>query len=758
MFEWWGRVVVRLRWAVLGAALVLAALGAAWGTGVFGTLTGGGFDDPASESSRAAARITAELGNQGADLIVLYSSPTSTLDQPAFREPVTAALERLRQHPEVESVTSWYDTQAPNLVSGDRHATYALVRLRATDPDKLTEAYDDLRPLLDAPGVTTQAGGNVAFLAEANAQTTEDLTRAEMLSLPVLLVLLILIFRGLVAAATPLLVGGLAILGAFIVIRLLSMVTDISIFAINVITLIGLGMAVDYALFIVSRFREELAAGHPVPDAIARTMSTAGRTVMVSGLTIVTALASLLIFPQTFLKSMGLGGMAAVLVAMLASLTVLPALLAVLGPRINALSVPLPRRQRTGRTPAGGADRVGTAAANGARPAGAGAPPVESGAWARLARSVMRRPVLYLVGVVAVLAVLATPVFRMEAGGFDERVLPADAQPRVVAERIAAEFPGGSVAPIGVLVSGVDVEQARRFAAEVSRLPGVTGVEVTANRGDSTLLGVTYEGEPTGSVAKDVVRRIRDLPDPAGAEVLVGGRPAADLDMLASLTSRLPLMAAIMAAATLVLLFLAFGSVLLPIKAVLMNLVSIGASFGVVVWIFQDGHLADWLDFTPTGFIEPSNPILMLAVLFGLATDYEVFLLSRVREEWDRTGDNSRSVAAGLQYTGRIITAAALLLGVVVAGFATGGIVFIKLIGIGMLVAIAVDATLVRALLVPATMRLLGRWNWWAPGPLARVYRRYGIRESAGGTAGPAPDPVTHRSAEAAALGRPHRG
>ncbi|MFY1669151.1 MMPL family transporter [Plantactinospora sp. WMMB334] len=773
MFAWWGRVVVRLRWVVLAAGLVLVAVGATWGTGVFGSLTGGGFEDPASESVRTDRRITAELGNQGADLLVLYSSDTATVDQPAFRDPVVATLDRLRRHPDVASVTSFYETGAPTLVSADRHATYAAVQFRATDPDEQAEVYRHLRPALDAPGVSTEVGGTVAFLAEANDQTTEDITRAETLSLPVLLVLLLLIFRGLVAAATPLLVGGLAILGAFVAVRLLATVTDVSVFAINIITLIGLGMAVDYSLFIVSRFREELAAGHPTTEAIRRTMSTAGRTVMVSGLTIATALASLLIFPQVFLRSMGLGGIAAVLVAMVASLSVLPALLAVLGPRVNALAVRLPRRRRAHRPRSADAGAVTAAGAAGAPAAVAGAPAAGggavraadgavraaaavpeaggaglggSGAWARLARSVMRRPVLYLLGVLAVLAVLAVPSFRMEAGGFDERVLPADAVPRIVAERIASDFPDGSVGPVQVLVTGAPMAEAQRFADELTRISGVTGVQVTANRGDATLLSVTYPGEPTGPVAAEVVRHARALPAPPGAEVLVGGRPAFDVDLLESLTSRLPLMALIMASATLVLLFLAFGSVLLPIKAVVMNLVSIGASFGVVVWIFQDGHLADWLDFTPTGFIEPSNPILMLAVLFGLATDYEVFLLSRVREEWDATGDNTASVAAGLQHTGRIITAAALLLIVVVAGFATGGVVFVKLIGVGMIVAIVVDATLVRALLVPATMRLLGRWNWWAPGPLARVYRRYGIRESArdagGGGTGAASSPA----------------
>jgi len=720
MFAWWGRTVVRFRWTVLAAGLLLLVVGAVWGTGVFGTLSGGGFDDPASESSRAQERITAELGDQGADLLVLYSSDTATVDDPAFRKPVTATLDQLRQRPEVAGVTSWFETQAPALVSADRRATYALVQLRAADEDAQAAAYDTLRPALDAPDVTTQAGGAVPFLAAANEQTTEDLTRAELFAMPILLVLLLIIFRGLVAATTPLLVGVLAILGALIVVRLINLVTEVSIFAINIITLIGLGMAIDYALFVVSRFREELAAGHVTAAAIARTMGTAGRTVLVSGLTITTALASLLIFPQSFLRSMGLGGMAAVLVAMLASLTVLPALLAVLGSRINALRVPAPWR-RHGPAGTGGGPAPGAQA---------------EGGWARLARSVMRRPVGYALGVVAVLAVLAVPSIRMEFGGFDERVLPAGTEAREVAERIGADFSGSGVGPIEVLVSGADAARTEQFAERIAILPAVTDVQVTASQPSATLLSVSYPGEPTGADAQDTVRAIRDLPPPGGAQVLVGGRSAADIDLLDSLGSRVPWMAAIMAGATLVLLFLAFGSVVLPIKAVLMNLVSIGASFGVVIWIFQDGHLADWLNFTPTGFIEPSNPILMLAVLFGLATDYEVFLLSRVREEWDRTGDNRAAVATGIQHTGRIITAAALLLIIVVAGFATGGIAFVKLIGIGMIVAIVVDATLVRALLVPATMRLLGRWNWWAPGPLARLYRRYGIREST-------PDPST---------------
>jgi trehalose monomycolate/heme transporter len=706
MFAWWGRTVVRWRWAVLAAGLVLVAVGVTWGSGVFGSLTGGGFDDPDSASSKAHSRISAELGNQDINLLVLYSDPDATVDQPEFRDSVTATVAEIRRSPEVASIVSWYDTPIPGLVSADRHATYAAIRLTATDEDEMVEAYERLRPTLDAPGVRTQAGGLVAFLQQTNERTTEDIARAETLSMPVLLVLLVLIFGGLIAAVTPLVIGGLAILGAFVATRALTSVTDVSIFAINIITLIGLGMAIDYSLFVVSRFREELANGRSTAEAVERTMATAGRTVAVSGLTIALALASLLIFPQVFLRSMGFGGMAAVLVGMLASLTVLPALLAVLGRRVNALRVPLPWRPRR-------ADAAAT-----------------DGAWARLARSVMRRPVVYLVGVLAILAVLTAPFLRIQFGGFDERVLPAGTESRVVTERIAAEFPGGSAAPIDVLVSGAPAAQVHEFAARVAEIPGITGTQITANRGESSLISVTYTGEPTGDVAHDAVREIRDLVPPAGADVSVSGRSAADVDLLDSLWTLLPWMALIMASATLVLLFLAFGSVVLPVKAVLMNLVSIGASFGVVVWAFQEGHLADALGFTSTGFIEPTNPILMLALLFGLATDYEVFLLSRVREEWDLAGDNTAAVTTGLQHTGRIITSAALLLIVVVAGFATGGMAFIKLIGIGMIVAILVDATLVRALLVPATMRLLGRWNWWAPGPLAKVYRRYGIRES----------------------------
>ena len=696
MFAWWGRAVVRLRWLVLAGAAAVLALGIAWGAGVFGDLISGGFDDPGSESSRAHEEITAKLGRQDMDVIALYSSPSAAPSAqssellagsppPELTAEVTEVKQRLEGRPEVVTLLS-------GPPSNDGTATYLAIQLRDGDEDAKLDDLAAIEPLLKADDpVETQIGGQIPFLDDASSQIADDITKAEIISMPILLILLIFIFRGVIAALTPLLVGVLAVLGAFTAVRLLTQVTDVSVFAINIITMLGLGMAIDYSLFVVSRFREELAGGVSTSDAVSRTLATAGRTVMVSGLTVAVALASLLVFPMAFLKSMAWGGMSAVLVAMLAALTALPALLAILGPRVNSLRVPLPSLGK-----------------------GQG--------WMRLARSVMRRPVIYGLAVTAVMVMLALPFLRIQLGGFDERVLPEATESRVVSERMVEEFPGGGDYPITVLVNGPVGDLPQR----ISELEYTNAAGVTAQRGDTSLISVTYNREPTSADARDLVREIRALDHPG--TMLVGGRSAADVDQLSSFQERLPWMLLLIAVSTFLLLFLAFGSVVLPLKAIIMNVISIGASFGVVVWVFQDGHLADQLGVTVTGFLEPSNLVLMLAILFGLATDYEVFLLSRVREEWDRGNDNAHAVALGLQRTGGIITAAALLLIVVVAGFATGGTATIKMLGVGTVVAIAVDAALVRTLLVPATMRLLGRWNWWAPRPLARLYARFGMR------------------------------
>ncbi|GLW62308.1 membrane protein [Actinomadura rubrobrunea] len=704
MLERWGRLVHRRRRPVLALGVLALVAAAVWGTGVFGALTAaGGFTTPDSESARAARIAERDLGRDQADVVVLYTAPRGrTIDDPGFRSAVTGALAALPADKVTGVVTHW-STGSPDLVSRDRTATYAVLRLAGADPEERADNFADIEDALRHPGGaagTARLGGEVATETAINDRVSRDIARAEMLSLPVLLILLTVIFGGVAAASLPLVVGGMAILGSFAALRLLTLGTDVSIFAVNITTFLGLGLAIDYGLFVVGRFREELAAGRGTEEALARTMATAGRTVAVSGITVAVSLAGLTLFPQTFLRSMGYGGVATVVVCMAAALTVLPALLAVLGPRVNALSF---RRRR------------------------ATAAPAARGGWYRLAQSVMRRPVLYLVGAMAVLLSLGTPFLGISWGGVDGKVLPEGTEARVVAETLQRDFPSGATAPIEVIVSGrVD---ARAYAQRLGQVPGVTQAAVTGAAGTTAKISLRYAADPMSAEARALVERVRDVPAPPGARVYVGGRTAELVDQLSGLGARLPLLAATVGGATFVLLFLAFGSVVLPVKAMAANALSLSATFGVVVWIFQEGHLSGVLDFTATGSLAPAMPILMLALLFGLTMDYEVFLLSRIRERYDATGDTAGSVASGLQRSAGVITGAALLFIVVMAAFSTSGISFIKMTGVGMVTAVLLDATIVRGLLVPAAMRLLGRANWWAPGPLARVYRRYGIRE-----------------------------
>jgi RND superfamily putative drug exporter len=717
----------RRRRTVVVLALLLLVVAGVWGTGVFGRLTGAGFEDPDSDSSRAAEVAERELGRDAADVVVLYRSADSNVDDPAFRAAVEDSLDGLPEDLLARTTTYW-STGAEPLVSADRQATYAVLQLAdGTDDDEAVAAIEDD---LAATGLTTELGGNAVVNRDINERVGADIARAEMISLPVLGVLLVLIFGSVAAAALPLAIGGTAILGAFTALRVVSGFTDVSVFAVNVVTILGLGLAIDYGLFVVSRFREEMARQPTVEDAVARTMATAGRTVAVSGATVAIALAGLVIFPQVFLRSMGFGGMSAVLVAMLAALTLLPALLGMLGSRVEALSV-RPGLRRLFRRPARG---------------GAGTRADEHGGWYRLARSVMARPITYAVAVTALLVVLALPFLRVQFGAIDVRVLPEGTESRVVSETLDADFPAGPETPVTAIVSLPDPVDSpagaaalQEYVADVAAVPGVDAATVTGAAGSTARVAVAYAGDPVDADARALVGAVRDVPAPDGGSVLVGGQSAVMTDLLDSLGSLLPWMALLVVATTLVLLFLAFGSVVLPIKAVLMNVLSLGASFGALVWIFQEGHLSGFLGFTPTGFVEATQPILVLAIVFGLSMDYEVFLMSRIREEYDRTGDNTAAVATGLQRTGGIITSAALLLVVVIGAFSLSGITFIKMIGVAMLIAIVVDATVVRLLLVPATMRLLGRANWWAPGPLRRVYARYGIRE---GDAPPAAEPV----------------
>lgn len=703
MFGWLGPSLVRFRWAVLAVALIVAMIGGFWGTGVFGQLVDGGFEDPGSESAKAAERIVGEVGRQDVDVFAIYSSETATVDDSAFSEPISSMLAMLRTRPEVSSVRSFYETGSPAFVSKDRHATFVAIAL--TKPGDI-EQYKALNDDLEVPGLRMQLAGGTAVYDDVTSRVSQDIVRAELYSLPVLAALLLFVFGSAAAAALPLFVGGLVVLGSFCAVRVLTWGTDVSVFSINIITLLGMGLAIDYALFMVSRFREELATGSTTAEAVERSVATAGRTIAISGAIVTLALASLMLFPQLFLRSMGLGGMAAVLVAVLTAVTVLPALLTVLGKRVNALPVRLPRPFRPFRPKRAAIQASGVLG--------------ESAGWARLARAVMRRPVIVVIGTVGVLLLLALPFTDAEFSGPDERVLPAGAASRVATERLAADFPGGSGSSMRVLVSGAAPAQAEAFASQLRTLPAVTAAAVTAGNGESHVISVGFTGSAAGPAARELVWEVRSQPAPEASEVMVAGRSAELVDLLDSLSSRLPWMVLTVMATTAALLGLAFRSIVLPLKAIAMSVASIGASFGAVVWAFQQGHLAGLLKFTATGELEASQLILMLAIIFGLSTDYEVFLLSRVREEWLRTADNVGSVAAGLQRTGQIITSAALLLVVVIGGFLTGGISFIKMIGIGMIVAIIVDATIVRVLLVPATMRLLGPANWWLPGPLRR--------------------------------------
>ncbi len=710
MFGSWGHMMYTRRRLVLALAAVVMVVAAVWGTGVFGALqSGGGFTAPGSQSQQASDISARAFGRDAGDVVILYSSRSLTVRDEAFRAAVTGTLAALPAS-RVRSAVTYWSTGSAQFAGAGGHATYAVLELAGGTDSARIKTYDAIKGQLAAPGLTSQAGGQIPTEAAINSQVTSDIGRAEGISLPVLLILLVIIFGSLAAASLPLAIGGIGILGSFTALRLLTLATPVSIYSVNITTILGLGLAIDYGLFMVSRFREELQQQPTTADAVARTVATAGRTVAVSGVTVAVALASLMLFPETFLRSMGYGGVATVAVDMLAALTVMPALLAVLGPRVNALRV---RR-------------------------GAVRPRAEesTGAWYRIARTVMRRPALVAVAIIAVLLVLGSPFLSIHWGGTDARSLPAGAPARVVTEALGRDFPGNPASPVEVIAQlpAPPATPAARaaltaYVSRLERVPGVSAAQLTGLRGAVARVDLRYAANPDSVAARAIVTAVRAVPAPPGARVYVGGSSAQLVDELASLSSTLPWMALIVCAATFVLMFLAFGSVVLPVKAIAANILSLSATFGVVVWIFQDGHLSGLLRFTPTGTIDPTMPILMLAIIFGLSMDYEVFLLSRIRERYDATGDNTAAVASGLQRTGGLITSLALLLVIVVGSFSASGITFIKLMGVGMIVALVVDATIVRVLLVPAVMRLLGRANWWVPRPLRGLYGRYGIRE-----------------------------
>ncbi len=726
--ERWGRTAYRRRRLILVIALLVGVVGVIWGTSIFSKVqTAGGFDAPGSQSQHEASLATTAFGRDAGDVVVLYSSRTLTTAAPAFRSAVTATLAAL-PHSKVGSYASYWSTGSRRFVSATGKQTYAVIELAGSSDTARQSNYDAIKTDLSAPGLTSQVGGVVPTNETIDQQTTANITRAEGLSFPVLLILLLVIFGSLTAASLPLAIGALGILGSFTALRLLTLITGVSVFSLNITTILGLGLGIDYGLFLVTRFREELHRQDSVEDAVARTVASAGRTVLVSGVTVAIVLASLMLFPETILRSIGYGGVATVLIDMIAALTVLPALLAVLGPKVNSLRI----RRSVQRPPAA----------------------ETTGGWYRLAHSVMRRPLLYAVPIVVLLLALGSPFLKVVWGGVDATVLPSSAAPRVVTESLNRDFPGNPTAPIEAIVQfrgPVAASPGRAaaladYASRLGHVPGVTAAQVTGVRGNVARIDLSYGPGPYTPQARAIAGRVRDVTAPPGATAQVGGQTAALADQLSSIGHTLPWMALAVVIATFLLLFLAFGSLVLPLEAIVASILSLSAMYGVVTWIFQDGHLSGLLGFTPNGTISPTIPVLMFAIMFGLSMDYEVFLLSRIRERYVATGDNTRAIASGLQRTGGVITSAALLLVIVIGMFSLSSITFIKLLGVGMIVALVLDATLVRLLLVPATMRLLGDANWWAPAPLRRLYARYGIREDDGpgpaAVAEPEPEPA----------------
>jgi uncharacterized membrane protein YdfJ with MMPL/SSD domain len=685
-------------------AVVFFGIAGAVGGSVADRLDPYGADDPDTESVIADQRLE-EAGFRDASVIVLVEDAPVT--EKAGRQKVEAVTRQVKANDDVQAVNGYLNTRSPDFLSEDRSTTYLAVSLMPTGDKQQQEAADRIREEL-AGTEDVSVGGYALAQEQVNQQVEEDLRMAEMLAFPLLFLLSLVFFRSLVASLLPLMIGALAIIGTFFLLRIASELGSISIFALNLTTGLGLGLAIDYSLFVVSRYREEIAKAGPGLAAMRRTMATAGRTVLFSSLTVTAALASLMVFPQRFLYSMGLGGTLVALLAMVISLTVLPAVLALLGNRVNALAPSFLQRR---------AERDATAR--------------EDGFWYRLSRFVMRRPAPIAAASAALLIALGIPFLSIKFTSPDAQILPEERSARQVDNVLRAEFPRFRDTPIRVVVENGTSET----VAQVQRRLGATAGVVQVNpprqlEGGETVIEAISGSPYIDEESRDTVRAVRDISVPDGSELLVTGATAGFLDFQESLTEHGPTALAIVVVATLVVLFLMTGSVVLPVKQLLMNVLNLSAVFGVLVFIFQDGRLEGVLDYTSQGALEQTMPILLFAVVFGLSTDYGVFLLSRIKEARDAGASDSECVAIGLERTGRIVTAAAVLFAIAIGAFATSQIIFIKQNGIGTALAVLIDASIIRALLVPSLMELLGRWNWWAPRPLRRLHHRIGLDET----------------------------
>ena len=754
MFAAWGHLVYRRRRLVMLLSLVLLAVSAiplAQGGRLVGQVL-----LRASESGRAERLIRDEIAPattpqpSGTSLLVVFSARDDRRVADArFRDAMLTALQPLRDDARVQSVRTPYDVppaQATSLTSRD--GTRALASVDLKDELRVAEEYyPELRALVRSDTLDIAFTGTMPINRDFDRTLDADLQRAEYVSLPLALALLLFVFGAVLAALLPLGVGLLAIVGGLGGVYVISRVTDVSQYALNIVTLVGLGVAIDYSLFITSRFREELRHGAAVEDALATALSTAGRAITFSGLTVAIGLAGMLFYQGTFLASLGLAGALVVAIAVLYALTFLPAVLALLGHRVDALRLPL-----------GGGMRRGL--------------------WHAIAMGVMRHPLLVLVPTVAFVLLAGAPFLHLRLANTDVAALPPTAESRRGFDLLVGEFPGQNQSTVTVVAYFPDgrvlspqhvddlYDTSRRLAAipGVLRVFGPLDIDPSFDRGryqalyaqpreslpaevqqllrfnvgeHIAVLAASTSKAASSDDAREIVRAIRALPDPQGGELLVTGRTAFELDTIAFVAERTPLALAFIVLTTYVVLFLLLGSVLLPLKALLANLLSVSASFGALVWIFEDGHLATQLNFTPQS-LDPTVPVILFCIVFGLSMDYEVFLLTRMQEEWRRTGDNEHAVAEGLERSGRLVTGAAAIMLGVFSAFALADVVIIKSIGLGLAIAVLIDATIVRALIVPAAMRLLGALNWWAPAPLARLYRRAGMAEVRPAAADPA--------------------
>jgi RND superfamily putative drug exporter len=694
MFEKLGSVIVRRKKFIFALFVATIITSGGIGSAVFGKLESGGYSDLKSDSAKAFEYLT-DVFKIKEPVIVLVVETKDGLTKPESVATATKLEQEIKSIAGVESTLSyWSAGGAPSLKSSDGNSAYLFIYSKSIEWEDIESLGEKVGKKYDGnyENLRIYASGTGVFASAINKKIADDIKVSEAISIPLTFILLVFVFGGLVASGMPLLVGVSAILGSFLIMYLLTLFTGVSIFALNLITGLGLGLGIDYSLLIVNRFREELHAGKSVDEAIKQTINTAGKTVFYSGLTIVITLASLMLFPLMFLKSFGYAGVTVVVMAVLGSLVALPALLAILGKRIDKAVI-----RKSAITPK------------------------EDGRWAQTARFVMRRPLAVVVLSLVILSVLAAPIKNIVFSQVDSRVLPANNPAAFASKIISDRFPGQEGNPVEIVIPKGALVQAEvnQYISEVAKVDGIVRVSTPQILGDDLRFTAIHSMPPRTLPAESLIKDIREIKSPEGT--LIGGIAADYADTQIGIAKTMPWALTWIAVGVLILLFVFTGSIILPIKAVILNILSLAATLGAITWIFVDGHL-QWLvgDFTVTGAVDTGSIILVAVVAFGLSMDYELFLLSRIKEEHDAGKSNIESVAIGLQRSARIITAAAGLLAIVFASFIISGVTSIKMLGFGVAFAILLDATLVRALLVPALMRLFGERNWWAPKSMKR--------------------------------------